>query len=168
LKNLTIDAIILSEVIAMARRETQQLKKRTTVVATTVALPLSPPAAPAQPTTGAGFDFGRPVSVDEFLEQLKRDDHKRFIRAWQLACKFGIGMTDAFAILEKQDGALVSDKSTADASLPLKAENFDEPFWHQFVRQTFPRASPLPSQFWVLPCVPALRAPTFRLPPAEQ
>jgi len=125
---------------------------------------LQPSPAPA---TEAGFDFGRPVSVDEFLEQLKRDDHKRFIRAWQLACKFGIRMTDAFVILEKQDGALVSDKSTADASLPLKAKNFDEPFWHQFVRQTFPRASPLPSQFWVLPCVPALRAPTFRLPPAE-
>jgi hypothetical protein len=63
------------------------------------------PAAPAQPQTGAGFDFGLPVSVDEFLEQLKRDDHKRFIRAWQLACKLGIRMTDAFAILEKQDGA---------------------------------------------------------------
>jgi hypothetical protein len=47
LKNLTVDAIILSEAIAMARRETQQPKKQTTVVATTVALPLSPSAAPA-------------------------------------------------------------------------------------------------------------------------
>jgi hypothetical protein len=152
----------------MAERKTTQPTNRSRDARRVAQPHFHLPAAPAQPTTGAGFDFGRPVSVDEFLEQLKRDDHKRFIRAWQLACKFGIGMTDAFAILEKQDGALVSDKSTANASLPLKAENHDEPFWHQFVCQTFPRASPLSSQFWVLPCVPALRAPTFRLPPAER
>jgi hypothetical protein len=144
----------------MAERKTTQPTNRSRDARRVAQPHFHLPAAPAQPTTGAGFDFGRPVSVDEFLEQLKRDDHKRFIRAWQLACKFGIEMTDAFAILEKQDGALVSDKSTADASLPLKAKNLDEPFWHQFVRQTFPRASPLSSQFWVLLCVPALRAPT--------
>jgi hypothetical protein len=151
--------------VAKATNEVKQVNESRADAALS---PRFTPAAPAQPTTEAGFDFGRPVSVDEFLKQLKRDDHKRFIRAWQLACRFRIGMTAAFAILEKQDGALVSDKPTADASLPLKAKKLDEPFWHQFVHQTFPRASPLPSQFWVLLCVPAMRAPTFRLPLAER
>ncbi|MFA0746760.1 hypothetical protein [Fervidibacter sp.] len=86
----------------MARRDTQQSKKRTTVAATTVALPLSPSAAPAQPTTEAGFIVfpngiripaelqvapepdklewhkGRLVPVKNFYEILQRK--KRFLR----------------------------------------------------------------------------------------
>jgi hypothetical protein len=46
---------------------------------------LQPSPAPDQPATEAGSPFYRPVSVEEFLEQIHRDEHKRRMFAWKLA-----------------------------------------------------------------------------------
>jgi len=132
-----------------------------------VAQPLSPAAVPAQSHAEAGFNiYGRPVPVDEFLKQLQDDNHKRMMRAWRLASRFGLTISDAFTLLERQDGALVADRVTASAIVPLLAEKFeqakDEVFWHRFNKHSPPDNAL--SSFWILPSVPALRAPTFCCP----
>jgi hypothetical protein len=161
LKNLTVDAIILSEAIAMARRETQQPKKRTTVVATTVALPLSPSAAPAQPTTEAGSPFYRPVSVEEFLEQLHQDEHKRRVLAWKLSYRLGVPFADAYAILERHDNAQILKENL----LEVPQLGCDEKWWQNPLKRLLklPLKRKQRCSFWLASAAPcAERAPNFR------
>jgi hypothetical protein len=161
LKNLTVDAIILLEAIAMARRETQQPKKRTTVVATTVALPLSPSAAPAQPTTEAGSPFYRPVSVEEFLEQIHRDEHKRRMFAWKLATCLNISLEEAYAILERHDNAQILKETLLEAP----QLGCDEKWWQNPLKRLLklPLKRKQRCSFWLANAAPcAERAPNFR------
>jgi hypothetical protein len=119
------------------------------------------PASPAQPATEAGSPFYRPVLVEEFLEQLHRDEHKRRMLAWKLATRLNISLEDAYAILERRDNAQILKENLLEA--PQLSCN--EKWWQNPLKRSL--KSPLKRKqrcsFWLANTAPrAERAPNSR------
>jgi hypothetical protein len=119
------------------------------------------PAAPAQPATEAGSPFYRPVSVEEFLEQIHRDEHKRRMFAWKLATCLNISLEEAYAILERRDNAQI----LKEVLLEVSQLSCDEKWWQNPLKRLLklPLKRKQRCSFWLANAAPcAERAPNFR------
>jgi len=119
------------------------------------------PTTPAQPTPEAGSPFYRPVSVEEFLEQIHRDEHKRRMFAWKLATCLNISLEEAYAILERRDNAQI----LKEVLLEVSQLSCDEKWWQNPLKRLLelPPKRKQRCSFWLANAAPrAERAPNFR------
>jgi hypothetical protein len=145
----------------MAERKTTQPTNRSRDARRVAQPHFHLPAAPAQPTTEAGSPFYRPVSVEEFLEQLHRDEHKRRMLAWKLATCLNISLEEAYAILERRDNAQILKENLLEAP----QLSCDEKWWQNPLKRLLklPLKRKQRCSFWLANAAPcAERAPNSR------
>jgi hypothetical protein len=145
----------------MAERKTTQPTNRSRDARRVAQPHFHLPAAPAQPATEAGSPFYRPVSVEEFLEQLHQDEHKRRVLAWKLSYRLGVPFADAYAILERHDNAQILKENLLEAP----QLSCDEKWWQNPLKRLLKLSLKRKQRcsFWLASAAPcAERAPNFR------